>query len=127
MRKCGTNVQLLVVIGQEGLGRVNHNKASFLPALVGVVSLLLSIAIAVVVLLKFEFAFRELSFVGWALTPLVVFLALALDFYLQRKGRQNPNFIIKPLYTQMLTVCAYVSLVIAGFHIWVIADMLSAS
>ncbi len=106
---------------------MNHNKASFLPALVGVVSLLLSIAIAVLVLLKFEFAFRELSFVGWALTPLVVFLALALDFYLQRKGRQNPNFIIKPVYTQVLTICAYVSLVVAGFHIWVIADMLSAS
>lgn len=106
---------------------MNHNKASVLPALFGVVSLLLSIAIAAIVLLKFEFAFRELSFVGWALTPLVVFLSLALDFYLQRKGRQNPNFIIKPLYTQMLTICAYVSLVIAGFHIWVIADMLSAS
>ena len=106
---------------------MNNNKASVFPAFFGVLSLLLSIVIAAMVLLKFEFAFRELSYVGWALTPLIVFLSLALDFYLQRKGRQNPNFIIKPLYTQMLTICAYVSLVIAGFHIWVIADMLSAS
>ena len=127
MREYGTSVQLLVVIGQEGLGNVNHNKASVLPAFFGVLSLLLSIAIAAMVLLKFDFAFRELSYVGWALTPLIVFLSLALDFYLQRKGRQNPNFIIKPGYTKVLTLCAYASLIVAGFHIWVIADMLSSS
>lgn len=106
---------------------MNQSKASLLPVIVGGSALVASSAIALLVLSKWQFAFKELSFVGWALTPLIVFLSLALDFYLQRKGRANPNFIIKPAYTQALTIFSYVALVIAGFHIWVIADMLSAS
>ena len=79
------------------------------------------------VFLRLDIAPRELSYLGWFLTPLAVFLSLALDFYLQRKGRADPNFIIRPNYTLILSMLSYASLVIAGFHIWVIAEMLSAS
>ena len=79
------------------------------------------------VFLRLSFAPRELSYVGWFLTPLAVFLSLALDFYLQRKGRANPNFIIRPKYTSILSILSYTSFVVAGFHICVVAEMLSAS
>lgn len=102
-------------------------KASPLPLLVGAFSVFGSIFIAAVVFMRFSFAPRELSYLGWFLTPLAVFLALAFDFYLQRKGRANPNFIIRPKYTAILSVLSYASLVLAGFHIWVVAEMLSAS
>lgn len=103
-------------------------KASILPVIISVLATVLSIAIGLSVFLKFEFASKQLSWVGWALTPVVTLFMLAWDFYLQRKGRAgSPNFIIRPAYTTVLTVLAYVSLVIAGFHIWVIAEMFSTS
>lgn len=99
-------------------------KASPLPLILGIVSAGLSVVLAVLLFLHQLPALAALA--GWFLTPLSVFAAFSWDFVAQRKGKAKRKF--RPSYTYSLVLrwLAYASLLIAGAHIWILAEYWSA-
>jgi hypothetical protein len=57
------------------------------------------------------------SFIGWLLTPVIVFVMYGYNFYLQNRASTNPNFISRSSYGTTLKYLAYFSIVLALFHI----------
>jgi hypothetical protein len=54
-----------------------------------------------------------LSLIGYILTPIVVILARGWDAVSQRRGLQNRNFELKPLYSSTLQVLVVVGFIVA--------------
>ena len=91
-----------------------HKKASPLPVILATVTLLLSIAIQV---FQYQLANNIWYYAGYALTPLVITMILGWDSISQRKGRKDPWFETKPMYSKILRVLVLAGFIVAVFHI----------
>jgi hypothetical protein len=91
-----------------------HKKASLLPVILAAVTLLLSMAIQI---FQYQLANNIWYYAGYALTPLVVTMILGWDSISQRKGRKDPWFETKPIYSKILRVLVLVGFIVAVFHI----------
>jgi hypothetical protein len=89
-------------------------KASPLPVIFATVTLLLSIGIQV---FQYQLANNIWYYAGYALTPLVITMILGWDSISQRKGRKDPWFETKPMYSKILRVLVLAGFVVAVFHI----------
>ena len=93
-------------------------KASALPLVAGLLFLGASVALLVLDTLGISpFTYDAVNVAGYALTPFLVFMALAWDSSAQRSGRRSPWFDIRPGYSRTLRVLAVVSLLVAIGHI----------
>jgi len=99
-----------LLIEQSG----EHRKASPLPVILATLTLLLSIAIQV---FQYQLANNIWYYAGYALTPLVITMILGWDSISQRKGRKDPWFETKPIYSKILRVLVLAGFVVAVFHI----------
>lgn len=109
--------------GGEVVG-VPTSKASPFPLVLGIAATVTSVLLAVLIFIHLLPALAALA--GWALTPLTVFAAFSWDFIAQRKGKARRRFRPSHTYANILRWLAYVSLPIAGAHIWVLAEYWSA-
>lgn len=91
-----------------------HKKASPLPVILATVTLLLSVAIQV---FQYQLANNIWYYAGYALTPLAITMILGWDSISQRKGRKDPWFETKPVYSKILRVLVLAGFVVAVFHI----------
>ena len=99
-------------------------KASPAPLILGISSTAISIILAALI---FAHQLPALAAIfGWSLTPLAVFGAFSWDFVAQRKGKARRRFRPSYSYANTLRWLAYTSLLIAGAHIWVLAEYWSA-
>ena len=99
-----------LLIEQSG----EHRKASPLPVILATLTLLLSIAIQV---FQYQLANNIWYYAGYALTPLVITMILGWDSISQRKGRKDPWFETKPIYSKILRVLVLAGFIVAVFHI----------
>jgi hypothetical protein len=102
-------IQPLVV---ESTGK--HSKASPLPVLLALLTLLFSIAIQV---FQYQLANNIWYYAGYALTPLLITMILGWDSIAQRKGRKDPWFETKPIYSKILRVLVLAGFLVAVLHI----------
>ncbi len=91
-----------------------HKKASPLPVILATITLLLSIAIQI---FQYQLANNIWYYAGYALTPLVITMILGWDSISQRKGRKDPWFETKPIYSKILRVLVLAGFIVAVFHI----------
>lgn len=91
-----------------------HKKATPLPVILATITLLLSIAIQV---FQYQLANNIWYYAGYALTPLVITMILGWDSISQRKGRKDPWFETKPIYSKILRVLVLAGFIVAVFHI----------
>jgi hypothetical protein len=96
------------------------SKASFLPVLVAVLALILSI---VIYLLTRSVAHAfTLHLIGYVLTPLCVALSMGWDTIAQRRGKGNDQwFEQNATYSRILRVLTGVSFLVAFPHIYAMA------
>jgi hypothetical protein len=99
-------------------------KASPVPLALGIAATATSVLLAVLIFSHQLPALTALA--GWALTPLTVFAAFSWDFIAQRKGKARRRFRPSYAYANTLRWLSYASLLIAGAHIWVLAEYWSA-
>ena len=100
----------------------SKTRANKFPLVVGLVSISLSIALAVLPYLKLvSNSDLTSSLIGWALTPVLTFIMFGLDFFFQTKGLSQSNFVSMESYGKILRIVAYLSILVAMFHIWRIA------
>jgi hypothetical protein len=91
-----------------------HKKASPLPIIFATITLLFSIAIQI---FQYQLANNIWYYAGYALTPLVITMILGWDSISQRKGRKDPWFETKPIYSKILRVLVLAGFIVAVFHI----------
>jgi hypothetical protein len=91
-----------------------HRKASPLPVILATLTLLSSIAIQV---FQYQLANNIWYYAGYALTPLVITMILGWDSISQRKGRKDPWFETKPIYSKILRGLVLAGFIVAVFHI----------
>jgi F0F1-type ATP synthase assembly protein I len=103
------------------MGNSNTKPTKF-PLIVGLVSISLSIVLAALPYLKVvSNSNLTSSLIGWALTPVLTFTMFGLDFFFQTKGLSQSNFVSIEIYGKILKLVAYLSILVAMFHIWRIA------
>jgi uncharacterized membrane protein YiaA len=97
------------------------SKASVLPVVIAVASIVISIVIYFVTLTSAD-AFL-LHLLGYILTPLVVALCMGWDSIAQRLGvGESPWYEKNPTYSLILRILTAISFIPAIFHIFVIAS-----
>jgi hypothetical protein len=100
----------------------SYSRATKFPLIVGLISIFLSILLAVLPYLKLvSNSDLTSSLIGWLLTPVLTFTMFGLDFFFQTKGLSQSNFVSMESYGKILRIVAYLSIVVAMFHIWRIA------
>lgn len=91
-----------------------HKKASILPLIAAVITLLISIGIQI---FQYELANNLWYYVGYLLTPLLITMILGWDSIAQRSGRKDPWFETKPIFSKILRFLVLAGFVVAVFHI----------
>jgi hypothetical protein len=91
-----------------------HKKASALPLILALLTLLASIGIQV---FQYQLANNLWYYVGYLLTPLLITMILGWDSISQRSGRKDPWFETKPIYSKILRFLVLAGFVVAVFHI----------
>lgn len=91
-----------------------HKKASVLPLMLAVITLLVSIGIQA---FQYQLANNIWYYVGYLLTPLLITMLLGWDSIAQRSGRKDPWFETKPIYSKVLRFLVLAGFVVAVFHI----------
>jgi hypothetical protein len=91
-----------------------HKKASVLPLIVALLTLVASIAIQV---FQFQLGNNLWYYIGYLLTPLAITMVLGWDSIAQRSGRRDPWFEAKPIYSKTIRVLVALGFAVAVLHI----------
>jgi len=115
--------------------------ASRLPLILGSMSLLLSLVLAVWTLTSVSLSplfpgvtlplanpsTVPLSIAGYVLTPITTIAAMAWDRVGQRRGLRNRNFVLRPRYSFILRIEVWVGFALGIWHILNIANAMAGS
>jgi hypothetical protein len=103
-----------------------NNKAKAWPLWASIAATVLSIALALLPILKIvtNTAWYT-SVAGWLLTPVVAFTLYGYDYHLQNKATNSVNFRRRPEFGKALMVLAYISIAICILHVSRVASILS--
>jgi len=104
----------------------SRTKASLWPVLLGVLSFLTSLVLAVLPLLKLvSISETTTSLVGWLLASVTVFTLYGIDHRIQNSPKNAANFGYRSGYSRTLALLAYASLLLTFAHVWRWADLWS--
>jgi hypothetical protein len=106
--------------------RPERLKASPLPLILSIVALLASAVLAALPALRLISNTNPLtSIIGWLLTPVATFVLYGLDFRFQTSPFNHRNFVMKPIFTFVLRIVAFASLLLLFPHILRLAQIWS--
>ena len=101
--------------------------ASKMPLVVGVASLVLSLVLMYVSYSVVEHNNWWPALLGWLLTPVLTFTMIGIDFYLQNRSDLPVTFESRAIYSKILRILGYVSVICALGHIVRIAQIWSVT
>ena len=103
-----------------------RTKASVLPVLVGTLSFIASLVLALLPLLKLvSNSETTTSLVGWFLASVTIFTLYGIDHRIQNSPRNSPAFAYRTGYGHTLAFLAYASLLLTFAHVWRLAELWS--
>ena len=79
---------------------------------------------ASVYLFRVELANNIFFIIGYLLTPVGVTFTMAWDLLSQRKGRVNPNFDVRPIYSKIIRYLVILGYAIGVLHIFELGRLL---
>jgi hypothetical protein len=105
----------------------SSQKASRLPLVIGISSIVLSLVLMYVSFQLTEHNNWLPSLLGWLLTPVLTFTMVGIDFYLQNRADLPVTFESRSIYSKILRLNAYASVLFALGHIIRLAQIWSVT
>lgn len=103
-----------------------RTRASVLPLLLGILSFITSLILALLPLLKLvSNSETTTSLVGWFLASVTIFTLYGIDHRIQTSPKNAPTFEYRSGYSRTLAFLAYASLLLTFAHVWRWADLWS--